>query len=115
MQMKIDVALTAPEIADAILILAKAINRAQLKVETLEEAEKVEEVKELAGVEGAGNVQANDEVKITLDELRAVLIQLSREGKQEQVKDLITRFGGKKLTDIPKEKYMDMYREVEKW
>jgi hypothetical protein len=115
MQMKIDLAITAPEIADAILILAKAITMVQLKAEALEGGENVLKAKDSAAADGTGSVQGNDEVKITLDELREVLIAFSRDGKQEQVKDLITRYGGKKLTDIPEEKYMDMFKEVEKW
>lgn len=50
----------------------------------------------------------------TLEEVRAKLAALSQEGKQMQVKELITGFGAKKLSDIPTEKYPELLEEAEK-
>ena len=50
----------------------------------------------------------------TLEEVRAKLAALSQEGKQVQVKELITGFGAKKLSDIPTEKYPELLTEAEK-
>ncbi|GCD11641.1 rRNA biogenesis protein rrp5 [Clostridium tagluense] len=53
------------------------------------------------------------EVKeITLQEVRGTLARLSKNGKQEQVKALIKRFGATKLTEIPKEKYGELLSEA---
>lgn len=49
----------------------------------------------------------------TLEEVRAKLAALSQEGKQVQVKDLITGFGAKKLSDIPSGKYMELLERAE--
>jgi hypothetical protein len=45
--------------------------------------------------------------------VRAVLAQLAQDGKQKEVKELIKKFGGKKLTDIPKNKYSELLKEAE--
>ena len=49
----------------------------------------------------------------TLEEVRAKLATLAQSGKQEQVKALIQKFGAKKLTDIPTEKYPELLKEAE--
>lgn len=50
----------------------------------------------------------------TLEDVRAKLAALSQDGKQVQVKELITGFGAKKLSDIPAEKYPELLEEAEK-
>ncbi|WP_031538055.1 hypothetical protein [Bacillus sp. MB2021] len=50
----------------------------------------------------------------TLEDVRAKLAALSQAGKQVQVKELITGFGAKKLSDIPAEKYPELLEEAEK-
>ncbi|WP_296969111.1 rRNA biogenesis protein rrp5 [Tepidanaerobacter sp. EBM-38] len=48
-----------------------------------------------------------------LEEVRAKLASLSKAGKQAQVRELITGFGVKKLSDIPREKYPELLEKVE--
>ncbi|WP_102348333.1 rRNA biogenesis protein rrp5 [Bacillus sp. Marseille-P3661] len=48
----------------------------------------------------------------TLEDVRAKLAALSQVGKQAQVKELITSFGAKKLSDIPVEKYPELLEEA---
>lgn len=50
----------------------------------------------------------------TLEDVRAKLAALSQDGKQIQVKELITGFGAKKLSDISAEKYPDLLEEADK-
>lgn len=50
----------------------------------------------------------------TLENVRAKLAALSQDGKQVQVKELITGFGANKLSDIPAEKYLELLEEAEK-
>lgn len=50
----------------------------------------------------------------TLEDVRAKLAALSQDGKKVQVKELITGFGAKKLSDIPVEKYPELLEEAEK-
>jgi hypothetical protein len=49
----------------------------------------------------------------TLEEVRAKLASLSQDGKQAQVKALITEFGAKKLSDIPAGKYAELLKKAE--
>jgi hypothetical protein len=51
--------------------------------------------------------------EITLEEVRAKLAALSQDGKQAQVKALITEFGAKKLSDIPSCKYLELLEKAE--
>lgn len=57
---------------------------------------------------------ATTDEKITLETVRAKLATLSQAGKQEQVKNLIQKFGAKKLTEIPEEKYSELLEEAGK-
>ena len=52
--------------------------------------------------------------KITFEDLRAVLAVLTRDGKQKEVKELITKYGAKKLSDIPEDKYQELLDEARK-
>jgi hypothetical protein len=50
----------------------------------------------------------------TLEDVRAKLAALSQDGKQVQVKELITSLGAKKLSDIPAKKYPELLEEAGK-
>ncbi|TYS69712.1 rRNA biogenesis protein rrp5 [Sutcliffiella horikoshii] len=50
----------------------------------------------------------------TLEDVRAKLAGLSQDGKQAQVKELITSFGVKKLSDIPTDQYPEVLQRAEK-
>ncbi|MBU3100692.1 MULTISPECIES: hypothetical protein [Clostridium] len=49
----------------------------------------------------------------TLEKVRGVLASKSQNGKQPEVKSLITKYGGKKLTDIDPACYKDLLKEAE--
>lgn len=51
--------------------------------------------------------------KLNLEDLRAVLATLSQHGKTAEVKELIVKFGGTKLSDVPKENYSQLLKEAE--
>lgn len=56
---------------------------------------------------------SKEEVKeITIEEIRATLARLSENGKDLEVKTLIKKFGVKKISDIPKEKYEQLLSEA---
>jgi len=50
----------------------------------------------------------------TLEQVRAKLADLSRGGKQAEVKALLNKLGAKKLTEVPEEKYPELMKEAEK-
>jgi hypothetical protein len=69
------------------------------------------------GVKTAEGVQAQcqkDQPKaISLEYLRSKLAALSAAGKQKEVKALINKFGGNKLTEILEDKYAELLKEAE--
>lgn len=52
--------------------------------------------------------------KIKFEDLRAVLAVMTRDGKQQKVKDLITKYDAKKLSDVPEDKYQELLEEARK-
>ena len=49
----------------------------------------------------------------TLEQVRAKLAALTQSGKQAEVKALITKYGAKKLSDIPEERYPELLKDAE--
>ena len=49
----------------------------------------------------------------TLEQVRAKLADLSRSGKQTEVKALLNKLGAKKLTEVPVDKYPELMGEAE--
>lgn len=52
--------------------------------------------------------------KITFEDLRAVLAVITRQGKQDKVKELITKYDATKLSDVPEDKYHELLEEARK-
>ena len=50
---------------------------------------------------------------VTLEQVRAKLTELSQSGKKDDIKVLITKFGGTKLTDLKAEQYADVLAAAE--
>ncbi len=69
--------------------------RAELKSKTTAEAKVVEATTEAA----------IELVPITFEEVRTRLAELSRDGKTAQVRELITKFGATKLSEVDKKHY----------
>lgn len=57
--------------------------------------------------------QPVEQPTVTLEDARAKLADLSRNGKRDQVKSLIREFGAQKLTEVPKEKLPDLMAKAE--
>jgi hypothetical protein len=57
-------------------------------------------------------VPAKEET-VTLEQVRAVLAEKSQSGKQPQVKALIQKYGGNKLTDLDPSCYKELKKEAE--
>lgn len=81
--------------------------------EETKEAEKVT-AEEGTSAEAKEEPEAKPEKVVTLVEVRTLLASLSASGKTKEVKDLITRFGADKLSEIPAEQYGDLMREAAK-
>lgn len=59
------------------------------------------------------NDTVTEQKKITLEEIRAVLAEKSRNGFTAEVKALIRKFGVEKLSDIEESKFAEVLAEVE--
>lgn len=73
-------------------------------------------LKELLVDEKDGKVEkprAEPSKKIGLEDVRAVLAKLSQHGKTAEVKDLITKYGATKLSDVDEGKYKDLLKDAE--
>lgn len=57
--------------------------------------------------------RAEPSKKISLEDVRAVLAKFSQHGKTAEVKDLITKYGATKLSDVDEEKYKDLLNDAE--
>ena len=50
---------------------------------------------------------------VQLEDVRIVLVRKSTEGKREAVKDLITKYGAERLSDISPDAFVALLREAE--
>nr|DAS37873.1 MAG TPA: hypothetical protein [Caudoviricetes sp.] len=50
---------------------------------------------------------------VSLEDVRAVLVRKSTEGKREAVKDLITKYGAERLSDISPDAFVALLQEAE--
>lgn len=123
--MNITVNINAPELAQAIEALAGALNAnnvvafpetKQEEKETPKVVKNTEpkvEVKKDEPKQEETKAEADEKQGISLEVVRGKLAELSQNGKQKQVKALITSFGVKKLTDIPAENYPELLEKAE--
>ena len=92
----VDVISDVRSLADSLQALADAMTDTGLSAGTPVKEEKKPEKKE-----------------ITLEEVRGKLAEISQSGKIAQVKDIINKYGGAKLSDIDPAKYADVLKEAE--
>ncbi|MBN3585358.1 hypothetical protein JYB64_23500, partial [Algoriphagus aestuarii] len=102
------------DLVDALRTIAKTV-----EVETKDDIiQSAEQLKKTVEEEGAKKVKRNldafqklaDEMapKVTLEQVRAKLAELTRNGKREQVKALLNEFGANKLSEVPADKYAEL-------
>lgn len=123
--MNITITIHAPELANAILALAAALEASKSDTVTVNHMTKnqsnakpqreADETKSEAAKETqeAEPIPESAEPVITLETVRTKLASLSQAGKQAQVKELIQKFGASKLTEIPAERYRELLAEAE--
>lgn len=93
------------DLTKAIRELTKAINKTGILAEDIKPAEPKAPPKPK---------EEKPTPKITFEDLRAVLAVITRDGKQQKVKDLITKYDAKKLSDVPEDKYQELLDEARK-
>jgi hypothetical protein len=57
------------------------------------------------------NMAASDGPK-TIEEVRAIVVPISKAGKEDEVKAILAKFGVKKTTDLKVEQYADFVNQV---
>ncbi len=87
------------------------INDMKALTNTLEKITQLENTRE-ANYEKNNN---KEEKLITLEEVRAVLAQKSKEGFTDKVRDLINYYGCHKLSEIDSKYYEEILQKVEKF
>lgn len=118
METNINLRVTAPEIVDAILALAKAVTNTQANPKIQRGGEKMsnlENSEETPKTTSSQGTQNQEQGFISFEKLQSKLIELSRSGRQEQIKAMLNRYGVKRLTQLPRERYEEVLMEVEKW
>lgn len=111
--MEIKIKIEAPGLEGALHTLAQVLGNFEYPVnlpgtepvEVSVDSEKVAEAVQVTPKE--------DKPKISLETVRAKMVELSRAGKQPEMKQIITSFGAKKLSDIPEDKYPEVIQKVE--
>ena len=122
--MDITIKIEAPALVDAINALAVALaGNIELLLDgpgsrstaeaPLTKAEVEEQVNQEGTISGESAPQKTEQPTFSLEQVRAKLADLSRGGKQAEVKALLGKFGVKKLTEVPEEKYPELMKEAE--
>lgn len=115
----IEVKLSAPEVVEAIRFLAESIikaNLAQVQGATLQNSKISKEDTAKSETDSVEKYEqlARSLSPIKLENLRKRLVVLSNEGRREQIRSLINKYGGTTLTEVPEDKYGELLREAEK-
>ena len=87
------------ELNQIVTVLDKVINELVALRDELSTENTLNEVKE-------------PEKTFTLEEVRRVLAELSRDGFTEQVRQLLQKYGAKKLSEVDSTKYENLIREA---
>ena len=107
--MKIDVNVTGLDsLVEAVNNLAATVAHQPSK--TLKGSKKAK-TEPVAQAEATTDKQAEDAV--TMETVRAKLAALMQGGRQAEVKELLKKHGGDKLSDIPEENYPELLAEAE--
>lgn len=100
------------DLVDALRTIAKTV-----EVETKDDT--IQATEQLKKEEGAKKVKRNLDAfqkladDVTLEQVRAKLAELTRNGKREQVKALLNEFGANKLSEVPADKYAELMAKAE--
>ena len=109
----VKIKLESPELMAALLAFAEALPQIQIGSMFNIKGGQAIEAKELQTPKEMQEISKQEVKEITLQEVRDALARLSKNGRTEEVKALIKKFGATKLTEIPKEKYSELLKEAD--
>lgn len=105
--MQIEITVHAPQLAEAIYALAKALEKQTGTFTPAPAGQAPAQAKTTSATSSESGPQP------TLEQVRAKLAALSQNGKQAEVKQIISDFGASKLTEIAQEHYAEVLAKAE--
>jgi hypothetical protein len=108
MDINLKVKLEAPELMAALLALAEALPQLHIG-ERAASSNDVQAVK----VIDAAVWPKKEETKVTLEQVKARLEALNKAGRLSDAKELLRKFGAKKVSEIAEENYEALAKEAE--
>ena len=101
------------KIADGLLAVSEGVRALAGKAHSCNCDKKREEERGLKNEE-SGNEKSHEkqEDAVTIEQVRAVMAAKSQDGKTQQVKALIQKYGADKLSGVQPEKYADLLRDA---
>ena len=98
------------DLADALRTIAKTV-----EVETKDEgtADGVIQEEEKRNLDAFKALAEENKPKVTLEQVRAKLADLTRKGKRAEVKKLLEVYGANKLSEVPPDKYSELMVRAE--
>jgi hypothetical protein len=115
MSIKIEVNVNGTEpLVKALNALTDAIGKTNQQGTASKEIQKSSDaVEEAVSKTATKEKEETSKTAVSLEEVRAKLAALTQSGKQAEVKALIKKHGGKKLSDISADKYPDLLKDAE--
>lgn len=102
------------DLADALRTIARTVE-VETKDDVIQSAEQLKKTVEEGDKKVKHNLDAFQKLAddVTLEQVRAKLAELTRNGKREQVKALLNEFGANKLSEVPADKYAELMAKAE--
>lgn len=97
---------------NALLKMAEGYALVAQGIKEMAEAEGAVKAPE-AGKKEAKQKQDSTEETVTVEKVRAVLAEKSRDGKTQEVRKLLNEFGADKLSAIPEDRFPDLLKKAE--
>lgn len=97
---------------DAVKIIRSLADVLETIADTYKDATVIESDATIVEVEEVKTLPTKDK-EITLEDVRAVLAVKSQNGLTAEVRGLITKYGGSKLSDIDPKHYADIIKDAE--
>ena len=94
------------KIADGLLAVSEGVRALAGKAHSCNCSKNQEEER------GQKDEESGNENAVTIEQVRAVMASKSQDGKTQQVKALIQKYGADKLSGVQPEKYADLLRDA---
>ncbi len=84
----------------------------EAKQETAKAEAKQEPAQQTAPDKKGEEKKTEEKKALTLTDVRAVALKLSKSGKSALLKEIFAKFGAAKLSEVPKDKYTELMEEL---